>query len=88
MRSLRLSGREAALIRGIGFNDSISSAELLQVSSMELDEFLATVNALLASGVIETLPFREHVSADDLGQISMEVNPACNFELRQALSKR
>ena len=55
MRDVKLSGREAAVVRAIGFAESMMGAEILDFTHMELDDVGDTLNGLIAAGLVDHL---------------------------------
>ncbi len=88
MRDVRLSGREAAVVRAIGFAESMMGAEILDSTHMELDDAGDTLNGLIAAGLVETIPYSEQVDLAEMPATAFEVNPAYVHELRQAVARR
>lgn len=88
MRDVRLSGREVAVVRAIGFAESMLGAEILDSTHMELEDAGDTLNGLIAAGLVETIPYSEQVDLAEMPAIAFEVNPAYVHELRQAIAHR
>jgi hypothetical protein len=88
MRDVRLSGREAAVVRALGFAESMLGAEILDMTHMELEDASDTLNGLIAAGLVETIPYSEQIDMAEMPAIAFEVNPAYVHELRQAIARR
>lgn len=88
MRQIRLSGREAAVVRAIGFAESMLGAEILDHIHMEPEDVGDTLNGLIAAGFVETIPYAEQVDLAEMPTTSFEINPAYAHELRQAMLRR
>jgi hypothetical protein len=88
MRDIKLSGREAAVVRAIGFAESMLGAEILDSTRMELEDVGDTLNGLIAAGFIETIPYAEQIDLAEMPTTAFEVNPAYVHELRVAISRR
>lgn len=88
MRHIKLSGREATVVRAIGFTESILGAEIQDVTHMEPEDVTDVVNSLLAAGFIESVPYSDEVQMAEMPVTAFEVNPAYTHDLRQALSRR
>lgn len=88
MRDIRLSGREAAVVRAIGFAESMVGAEILDSTHMEAEDVSDTLNGLIAAGFIETIPYAEQIDMAEMPATSFEVNPAYVHELRAAVARR
>lgn len=88
MRTIRLSGREAAVVRAIGFAEAMLGSEILDATRMEADDVGDTLNGLIAAGYVEPVPYCEQVALAEVPVVSFEVNPAYVQELRAALVRR
>ena len=88
MRDVRLSGREAAVVRAVGFAESMLGAEILDATKMELEDVSDTLNGLIAAGFIESIPYCEQIDMAEMPSTCFEVNPAYVHELRLAISRR
>ena len=51
MRQIKLTGREAIVVRAIGFAESMLGAEIQDFTRMELDDVTDTLNSLIAAGL-------------------------------------
>jgi hypothetical protein len=88
MRQIRLSGREATIVRSIGFTEAMMGAEIQDNARMEVDDVTDTLNGLMSAGYVESIPFREEVQIAEMPVTAFEVNPAYTQQLRQALYRR
>jgi hypothetical protein len=88
MRAIKLTGREASVMRAIGFTESTLGAEIQDSTHMELEDVTDTVNSLIAAGFVESIPYCEEVQLAEMPVTAFEVNPAYVHELRLALSRR
>jgi hypothetical protein len=88
MREIKLSGREAAVVRAIGFANPMLGAEILDATRMEAEDVGDTLNGLIAAGLVETVPYSEEVDLAEMPVTAYEVNPAYSQELRLALVRR
>jgi hypothetical protein len=88
MRQIKLSGREASVLRAIGFTESMLGAEIQDFTRMEVEDVTDTLNSLIAAGFVESLPYSEEVQLAEMPVTSFEVNPAYVHELRHALVRR
>ena len=88
MRDVRLSGRETAVVRAIGFAESMLGAEILDITHMDVEDVNDTLNGLVAAGLVETIPYSEQIDMAEMPATAFEVNPAYVHELRQAISRR
>ncbi|MEY2545310.1 MAG: hypothetical protein QOG48_427 [Verrucomicrobiota bacterium] len=88
MRHIKLSGREASIVRAIGFTESSLGADIQDSTHMEADDVTDVINGLLAAGFIESVPYSDAVQMAEMPVTAFEVNPAYVHELRQALARR
>ena len=88
MRHIKLSGREATLVRAIGFTEPMLGAELQDAVHMESDDVTDTLNSLMSAGFVESVPYYDEVQLAEMPVTAFELNPAYASELRQALYRR
>ena len=88
MRQIKLTGREANVVRAIGFAESMLGTEIQDFTRMEVEDVTDTLNSLLAAGFVESVPYYEQVQLAEMPVTAFEVNPAYVHELREALSRR
>ncbi|HYY13582.1 MAG TPA: helix-turn-helix domain-containing protein [Chthoniobacterales bacterium] len=88
MRRIKLTGREATIVRAIGFTESMLGAEIQDFTRMESEDVTDTLNSLMAAGFVESVPYYEQVELAEMPVTAFEVNPAYAHELREALSRR
>lgn len=85
MRNIKLSGREASVVRAIGFTSSMLGAEIQDYVRMESEDVTDTLNSLMAAGFVESIPFSEQIQLAEMPVTAFEVNPAYSHELKRAL---
>jgi hypothetical protein len=85
MRTIKLTGREASVVRAIGFTESLLGAEIQDFTRMESQDITDTLNGLIAAGFVESIPYREHVGLAEMPITAFEANPAYAHELKRAL---
>ncbi|HJT46100.1 MAG TPA: helix-turn-helix domain-containing protein [Chthoniobacterales bacterium] len=85
MRTIKLTGREATVVRAIGFTDAMSGSEIQDFTRMESQDITDTLNGLMAAGFVESHPYFEHVDLADMPGTTFETNPAYVHELKRAL---
>jgi hypothetical protein len=85
MREIKLTGREATVVRAIGFAESMLGAEIQDFTRMELEDVTDTLNGLIAAGFVESIPYFEQIQLAEMPVTAFEVNPAYAHELKQAL---
>ena len=88
MRVVKLTGREATVVKAIGFTDTRLGGEIQDQTRMELEDVADTLNGLMSAGFIESIPYREEVPLAEIMATAFEVNPAYAHEIRRALSQR
>ena len=85
MRNIKLTGREATVVRAIGFSDSIMGAEIQDYTRMELEDVTDTLNSLISAGFVESIPFSELVQLAEMPTLAFELNPAYAHQLKEAI---
>jgi hypothetical protein len=88
MRQIKLSGREATVVRAIGFTEPMMGAELQDQTHMEGEDVTDTLNSLMSAGFVESVPYYEEVQLAEMPVTAFELNPAYANELKQALYNR
>jgi hypothetical protein len=88
MRAIKLTGREATVVRAMGFAEAVIGVELQDNTRMELEDLTDTLNGLIAAGFVESIPYFEEVQMAEIPVTAFEVNPAYVQELRRAIAKR
>ena len=87
MRTIKLSGREASVVRAIGFTNSMLGAEIQDFVRMESDDVTDILNSLMAAGFVESVPYSEQIQIAEMPVTTFEVNPAYSHELRRAIAR-
>ena len=87
MRRIKLSGRERAVMKAVGFAEGASGAELHEQTQMPPDDLTDVLNALLAAGYVESKPYYEQVGVAQMPGIIFEANPGYVHELRTAMAR-
>ena len=88
MRNITLSGREATLVRAIGFAEAMMGAELQDQTHMDGEDVTDTLNGLISAGFVESIPYLEEVQLAEMPVTAFELNPAYVHDLKQALYRR
>lgn len=88
MRNIKLTGREASLVRVMGFGEPMLGAEIHENTQMDIDDVLDTLNSLMSAGFVESIPFYNEVPLAEMPGTAFEINPAYVGELRRALYSR
>jgi hypothetical protein len=84
MRSIKLSGREATVVRAIGFTETVLGADIQDATHMDLEDVADVLNSLIAAGFVESIPYYEEVQLAEMPATSFEINPAYARELKEA----
>jgi len=87
MRAIKLTGREASVMRAIGFTESMLGAEIQDLTRMESEDVTDTLNSLMAAGFIESIPYCEDVQLAEMPVTAFEANPAYAHDLKRALHR-
>lgn len=88
MRHIKLTGREASVVRAIGFTEPMIGTEIQDHTRMEPDDLTDTLNSLISAGFIESVPYSEEIQLAEMSVTAFELNPAYTHELRKALYRR
>jgi hypothetical protein len=88
MRHIKLSGREATVVRAIGFTEAMMGAEIQDGTHMDVDDVTDTLNSLMSAGFVESVPYYDEIQIAEMPVTAFELNPAYVHELRQALYRR
>lgn len=88
MRHIKLSGREATVVRSIGFTEAMMGAEIQDCTHMEVGDVTDTLNSLMSAGYVECIPYCEEVQMAEMPVTAFELNPAYVSELKMAIYRR
>ena len=87
MRKIKLSGRERAVLKALGFAEAVSGSQVMEHSHIQPDDLTDVLNALLAAGYVESKPYRDQVTPTEMVTIEFEVNPGYVHELKAAMTR-
>jgi hypothetical protein len=87
MREIKLSGREAVVIRAIGFAVGVSGQELGEATRIEPEQLVDILNAMIFSGLVEAVPYAEATSLETYLTTEFETNPSFSNELKKAIGR-
>ena len=87
MRNIKLTGREASVVRAIGFTESMLGTEIQDYVRMESDDVTDTLNSLISAGFVESIPYYEEVQLAEMPVTAFELNPAYVHQLKEALGR-
>lgn len=85
MKQIRLSGREASVVRSLGFGLGMNGKELEEHTRIDAPDLVDVLNGLMEVGYVECTPFAEQTTAAALPNTEYEVNSAYAHELKMAL---
>ena len=86
-RIIRLNGREAAVLRAIGFGLGVSGKDLQERLQMAHDDLADVLNTLLDIGYVETASMREKIPGAEYLEEMFEMNPSYVGDLKIALRR-
>jgi hypothetical protein len=87
MRNVKLTGREASVVRAIGFTESMLGAEIQDYVRMDAEDVTDTLNSLMSAGFVESIPYTEQVQIAEMPVTAFELNPAYTHELKRTLTR-
>jgi len=87
MRRIKLSGRELAILKALGFANVMPGSDIVDYTQMQAEDVTDVLNALLSAGYVESKPYREQTTPAEMLTIEFEVNPAYVHELKAAITR-
>ena len=87
-RPIKVSGREASVLRAIGYGLGVSGTDLVERLQMDQEELVDVLNALIGLGYVEVTSMKQVVTLDDFAAENFEVNPSFVNELKEALKRQ
>src|ERR1044071_2713645 len=87
MRRIKLTGREQAVLKALGFASAISGSEILNYTQMQPWDATDILKAIPSAGYVESKPYHDAVTPTEMAEIEFEVNPAYVHELKAAMSR-
>jgi hypothetical protein len=87
MRCIKLTGREATIVRAIGFTESMLGGEIQDSTRMEMEDVTDILNGLMSAGFIESIPYYEEVQLAEMPVTAFELNPSYVHELKEAIQR-
>jgi hypothetical protein len=87
MRCIKLTGREATIVRAIGFTESMLGAEIQDSTRMEMEDVTDILNGLMSAGFVESIPYYEEVQLAEMPVTAFELNPSYVHELKEAIQR-
>ena len=87
MRCIKLTGREATVVRAIGFTESMLGGEIQDSTRMEMEDVTDILNGLMSAGFIESIPYYEEVQLAEMPVTAFELNPSYVHEFKEAIQR-
>ncbi len=87
MRQIKLSGRERAVLKALGFTEAVSGEQLREHTRLQPEDLTDILNALLAAGYVESKPYSENISVAELPTLEFEINPGYVHELKASMNR-
>jgi hypothetical protein len=87
MRRIKLSGRERAVLKALGFAEAIPGEQIREYTQIQPDDLTDVLNALLAAGYVESKPYREQVTSAEMATVEFEINPGYVHELKISMAR-
>ena len=87
MRRIKLSGRERAVLKALGFANAMPGSDIVDYTQMQPDDVTDVLNALLTAGYVESKPYLEQVTPTEMVTMEFEVNPGYVHELKVAMAR-
>ena len=66
MRRIKLSGRERAVLKALGFAEAIPGEQIREYTQIQPEDLTDVLNALLAAGYVESKPHREQITSAEM----------------------
>jgi hypothetical protein len=85
VRIIKLTGREANVVRAIGFAESMLGVEIQDLTRMESEDVTDVLNSLMSAGFVESVPYCEQVELAEMPVTAFGLSPAYAHELKRAL---
>ncbi len=87
MRRIKLSGRERAVLKAVGFAEAVSGEQIREYTQIQVEDLTDVLNALLAAGYVESKPYREQIASAEMATVEFEVNPGYVHELKATMQR-
>jgi hypothetical protein len=87
MKTIRLSGRETAVLRAIGYSLSVPGSGLLEQTQIQFHELVDIINGLMEVGYVQTEPPMDRVTVENFEDTLIEINPSYAKELKEATKR-
>ncbi len=87
MRRIKLSGRERAVLKALGFAEPVPGEQIREHTQIQTEDLTDVLNALLAAGYVESKPYREQVTTAEMAAVEFEINPGYVHELKISMQR-
>jgi hypothetical protein len=87
MKSIKLSGREMAVLRAIDYAMGSTGNELRERTAIDGCDLADTLNALCEVGYVEVIPMVEPVTFLNYAESRFEINPSYALQLKEAMRR-
>ena len=84
MRQIKLTGREASVVRAIGYTEAAAGAEIQEFTRMEPEDVTDALNSLMSAGFVESVPFSEQIEMTAMPVTMFELNPSYVHQIKLA----
>ncbi|MEO5720717.1 MAG: hypothetical protein ABIR71_04505 [Chthoniobacterales bacterium] len=88
MRQIKFTGREANIVRAIGFTEPVTGVEIQEFTRMEAEDVTDALNSLISAGFVESVPYREQIEMAAMPGTMFELNPGYVHEIKAAFNRR
>lgn len=87
MKTIKLTGRERAVLRAIDFSTGSTGEEIMTRTNIDADELVDILNSLISVGYAEVVPYAEATTYLTFRESTFEVNPSYALDLREAMKR-
>ena len=87
MKSIKLSGREMAVLRSIDYANGSTGNELRERTALDGGDLADILNALCEIGYVEVIPMVEPVTFLNYEESRFEINPSYALQLKEAMRR-
>jgi hypothetical protein len=87
MKTIKLSGREMAVLRAIDYANGNTGLELRERTAMDGGDLADALNALCEVGYVEVIPMVEPVTFLNYAESRFEINPSYALQLKEAMRR-
>lgn len=88
MKRIRLSGREASVLRAMGFSLPMTGQQIVERTHLDPEEVTDILNGMMDLGYVESNPMVDRVDVEAMRVTEFELNPNYAHELKPAMGYR